>query len=134
MTETDTSQSWWISCRKMTASRVCERREGRLGVSERRVARTPSGLTAEPAGSRIQPTDAGHRIDGRPAFSHCRKEVPYGEGPPLPGVGLEYEGELWADTEEALVRQAAERAQTTHNMRDLPPEVVTKVRAAIRDE
>jgi predicted small metal-binding protein len=49
-------------------------------------------------------------------------------------VGLDCEGELRADTEEELMRQAAEHAQTTHHMKDLSPEVVEKVRAAIRDE
>jgi predicted small metal-binding protein len=48
-------------------------------------------------------------------------------------VGLDCEGELRADTEEELLRQAAEHAQTAHQMKDMPPEVVAKVRAAIRD-
>jgi predicted small metal-binding protein len=49
-------------------------------------------------------------------------------------VGLDCEGELRADTEEELLRKAAEHAQTAHHMRDMPPDVVAKVRAAIRDE
>jgi predicted small metal-binding protein len=49
-------------------------------------------------------------------------------------VGLDCEGEIRANTEEEILRQAAEHAQTTHNMKDMPPEVVQKVRAAIRDE
>jgi predicted small metal-binding protein len=49
-------------------------------------------------------------------------------------VGLDCEGELRADTEEELLRKAAEHAQTAHQMRDMPPDVVAKVRAAIRDE
>jgi predicted small metal-binding protein len=47
---------------------------------------------------------------------------------------LDCEGELRADTEEELLRKAAEHAQTAHNMRDMPQDVVAKVRAAIRDE
>jgi len=39
-----------------------------------------------------------------------------------------------ANTEEEILKQAAEHTQTTHNMKDIPPEVVAKVRAAIRDE
>jgi predicted small metal-binding protein len=49
-------------------------------------------------------------------------------------VGLDCEGELRADTEEELLEKAAEHAQTEHNMTQMPPEVVAKVRAAIRDE
>jgi predicted small metal-binding protein len=49
-------------------------------------------------------------------------------------VGLDCEGEIRAETEEEIMRQAAEHAQTKHNMKDMPPEVVQKVRAAIRDE
>jgi predicted small metal-binding protein len=49
-------------------------------------------------------------------------------------VGLDCEGELRASTEEELLRQAAEHAQSVHNMKDMPPDVVAKVRAAIRDE
>jgi predicted small metal-binding protein len=49
-------------------------------------------------------------------------------------VGLDCEGEIRAETEEEVLRQAAEHAQTTHNMTEMPPEVVQKVRAAIRDE
>jgi predicted small metal-binding protein len=37
-------------------------------------------------------------------------------------VGLDCEGELRADTEEELLRKAAEHAQTAHNMRDMPPD------------
>jgi predicted small metal-binding protein len=49
-------------------------------------------------------------------------------------VGLDCEGEIRADTEEEILRQAAEHAQSTHNMEEMPSEVVEKVRAAIRDE
>jgi predicted small metal-binding protein len=49
-------------------------------------------------------------------------------------VGLDCEGEIRADTEEEVLRQAAEHAQTKHNMKEMPPEVVENVRAAIRDE
>jgi predicted small metal-binding protein len=39
-----------------------------------------------------------------------------------------------ANTEEEILKQAAQHAQTTHNMKDIPQEIVAKVRAAIRDE
>jgi predicted small metal-binding protein len=49
-------------------------------------------------------------------------------------VGMECDFIARANTEEEILKQAAEHAQTTHNMKDIPPEVVAKVRAAIRDE
>jgi predicted small metal-binding protein len=49
-------------------------------------------------------------------------------------VGLDCEGELRAETEEEIMRQAAEHARTTHNVQSMPAELVQKVRAAIRDE
>jgi predicted small metal-binding protein len=49
-------------------------------------------------------------------------------------VGLDCTGELRAETEEEIMRQAAEHARSAHNMREMPPELVQKVRAAIRDE
>jgi predicted small metal-binding protein len=49
-------------------------------------------------------------------------------------VGLDCEGELRAETEEEIMRQAAEHARTTHSMTEMSPEVFQKVRAAIRDE
>ncbi len=49
-------------------------------------------------------------------------------------VGLDCEAELGADAKEELLRKAAEHAQTAHDIRDMPQDVVAKVRAAIRDE
>jgi predicted small metal-binding protein len=49
-------------------------------------------------------------------------------------VGMECDFIARTNTEEEILKQAAEHAQTTHNMKDIPPEVVAKVRAAIRDE
>jgi predicted small metal-binding protein len=49
-------------------------------------------------------------------------------------VGLACDGEIRAKTEEEIMRQAAEHAQAKHNMTEMSPEVVQKVRAAIRDE
>jgi predicted small metal-binding protein len=49
-------------------------------------------------------------------------------------VGLDCEGELRGQTEEEILRQAAEHAQNVHNIRDMSPDLVQKVRAAIRDE
>ena len=39
-----------------------------------------------------------------------------------------------AETEEEILKKAAEHAQTVHNMKEIPEEVLTKVCAAIRDE
>jgi predicted small metal-binding protein len=49
-------------------------------------------------------------------------------------VGIECDFEVRAITEEEIVQQAAEHAQTAHGLKDIPPEVVAKIRAAIRDE
>jgi predicted small metal-binding protein len=49
-------------------------------------------------------------------------------------VGLDCEGELRGQTEEDILRQAAEHAQDVHNIQDMSPDLVQKVRAAIRDE
>jgi len=37
-----------------------------------------------------------------------------------------------ADSEEELLKKAAEHAATTHDMKEIPEAVLTKVRAAIR--
>jgi predicted small metal-binding protein len=38
------------------------------------------------------------------------------------------------ETAEDILQQAAEHARTAHNMMEIPPEVVEKLRGAIRDE
>jgi len=49
-------------------------------------------------------------------------------------VGFDCDGVIRAETEEEILKKAAEHAQTTHNMKEITEEVVEKVRAAIRDE
>jgi predicted small metal-binding protein len=49
-------------------------------------------------------------------------------------VGMDCDFVARANTEEEILKQAAQHAQTTHNMKDIPQEIVAKVRAAIRDE
>jgi predicted small metal-binding protein len=39
-------------------------------------------------------------------------------------VGLDCEGELRGQTEEEILRQAAEHAQDVHNIRDMSPDLV----------
>jgi len=39
-----------------------------------------------------------------------------------------------ADSEEELLKKAAEHAAKTHNMKEIPAEVLSQVRAAIRNE
>ena len=39
-----------------------------------------------------------------------------------------------ADSEEELLKKAAEHASTTHDMKEIPEAVLAKVRAAIRNE
>ena len=49
-------------------------------------------------------------------------------------VGFDCEGVIRAETEEEVLKMAAEHAQSIHNLNELSDEVVEKVRAAISDE
>jgi predicted small metal-binding protein len=49
-------------------------------------------------------------------------------------VGMDCDFEVRAVTEEEILQRAAEHALTEHGMKEIPQEVVAKVRAAIRDE
>ncbi len=49
-------------------------------------------------------------------------------------VGVDCDFEARGATEDDILRQAAEHAQRDHSMAEIPPDLVAKVRAAIRDE
>jgi len=49
-------------------------------------------------------------------------------------VGMDCDFIARADSEEELLKKAAEHAAKTHDMKEIPPEVLSKVRAAIRNE
>lgn len=49
-------------------------------------------------------------------------------------VGLDCDFVAKADTEEEILQQAAEHAAAAHDMKEIPEDVLAKVRAAIRDE
>ena len=49
-------------------------------------------------------------------------------------VGFDCDGVIRAETEEEILKKAAEHAQTAHNLSEITEEVVEKVRTAIRDE
>ncbi len=49
-------------------------------------------------------------------------------------IGMDCDFVAHADTEEEILKKAAEHAATTHDMKEIPEEVLVKVRAAIRDE
>jgi len=49
-------------------------------------------------------------------------------------VGMDCDFVARAETEEEILKQAAEHVQTVHEMKEIPEELVEKVRAAIRDE
>ena len=49
-------------------------------------------------------------------------------------VGMDCDFVARAETEEEILMKAAEHAETMHNMREIPEEILAKVRAAIRDE
>ena len=49
-------------------------------------------------------------------------------------VGFECEGVIRAETEEEVLKKAAEHAKSEHNLEEISDEVVEKIRAAIQDE
>jgi len=49
-------------------------------------------------------------------------------------VGMDCDFVARAETEEEILKTAAEHAATAHEMKEIPEEVLEKVRAAIRDE
>jgi predicted small metal-binding protein len=49
-------------------------------------------------------------------------------------VGMDCDFEARAETEEELLKQAAEHAAAVHDMQEIPEDVLAKVRAAIRSE
>ena len=49
-------------------------------------------------------------------------------------VGMDCDYEARAETEEEILKKVAVHAGTTHNMTEIPEEVLAKVRAAIQDE
>jgi predicted small metal-binding protein len=51
-------------------------------------------------------------------------------GDVVPGCNVEIRG----DSEHDVLRKAAEHAKTDHHMESVPPEVLSKVKSAIRDE
>jgi predicted small metal-binding protein len=51
-------------------------------------------------------------------------------GDVTPGCDAEIRG----DSDHDVLRKAAEHAKTAHNMQTMPPEVLSKVKGAIREE
>jgi predicted small metal-binding protein len=49
-------------------------------------------------------------------------------------LGLDCDAVIRADTEEEILKKAAEHAKAVHNMKEIPAEVVAKVHVAIREE
>jgi len=49
-------------------------------------------------------------------------------------VGVDCDFTATGETEEQVMQQCAEHARTAHGMNEIPPELATKVRAAIRDQ
>jgi predicted small metal-binding protein len=48
-------------------------------------------------------------------------------------VGVDCDFEARAENEAELMKKVAEHARTAHGFKDIPPEVVAKVKSAIRD-
>ena len=49
-------------------------------------------------------------------------------------VGVDCDFIAHGETEQEVLQQCAEHARTAHCMNEIPPELVIKVRAAIRDQ
>ncbi len=49
-------------------------------------------------------------------------------------VGFDCEGVIRAETEDEILRQAAEHAKTVHNLNEISAQVVEKIRSVIHDE
>lgn len=49
-------------------------------------------------------------------------------------VGFDCEGVCRAETEEEVMQMAAAHAKEVHGIQDITPEIVEKVKAAIREE
>jgi len=49
-------------------------------------------------------------------------------------VGMDCDFVARAETEEEILKKAAEYAASAHDMKEIPEEVLARVRAAIRDE
>jgi len=48
-------------------------------------------------------------------------------------VGVDCDFEARADNEAELMKKVAEHARTAHGFKDIPPELVAKVKAAIKN-
>lgn len=49
-------------------------------------------------------------------------------------VGFDCEGVVKADSEEELLAVVAEHAQTVHDVKEITPELVAKVKSVVRQE
>ena len=49
-------------------------------------------------------------------------------------VGMDCDYEVRGENETEILAKAAEHAKTKHNLTDIPPEVLTKVKASIKEE
>ncbi|NIO04331.1 MAG: DUF1059 domain-containing protein [Proteobacteria bacterium] len=49
-------------------------------------------------------------------------------------VGMDCDFVVRGETEEEILEQTAQHAEAVHDMREIPEEVLAKVRAAIHDE
>ena len=49
-------------------------------------------------------------------------------------LGFDCDAVIRADTEQEILKQAAEHAKAAHDMNEIPAEVGAKMRAAIREE
>lgn len=50
------------------------------------------------------------------------------------GVGVDCDFEARGETEQEVLQACAEHAKSAHNMDEIPPELATKVKAAMHNE
>lgn len=49
-------------------------------------------------------------------------------------VGVDCDFEARGETEQEVLQRCAEHARSAHSMTDIPPDLIDKVKSAIRDE
>ncbi len=48
-------------------------------------------------------------------------------------LGMDCDWKVTGATEEEVIQKCAEHARSAHNMKEIPPEVTSQIRASIRD-
>jgi predicted small metal-binding protein len=73
------------------------------------------------------------RPDGKP-LANDERRYEMGKVLRCRDVGMDCDFVARAETEEEILKKAAEHADTDHGMKEIPEEILAQVHAAIRDE